>query len=76
VDGGTGGDDDIGRVGPHTRVLAVMMPNNQSIGHDWQRYRTSVRDVESLTGCRFFDRVPPNIIDPLKSRVDDAPISR
>jgi endonuclease G len=76
VDGGTGGDDDIGRVGPHTRVLAVMMPNNQSVGHGWQKYRTSVRDVESLTGCRFFDRVPPNIIDPLKSRVDDAPISR
>lgn len=73
VDGGTGGVEDIPRVGPSSRVIAVVMPNDQSVGHNWASYRTSVKEVEVLTGCRFFDRVPPSVIDPLKARVDDGP---
>jgi endonuclease G len=75
VDGGTGGDDDIGRVGANSRVIAIVMPNDQTIGHDWPKYRTSVKEVETLTGFTFFDRVPVNVIDPLKSKVDDTHIA-
>jgi len=30
----------------NTRVIAVIMPNDQSVGFDWAKYRTSARDVE------------------------------
>src|SRR5207244_1189881 len=28
-----------------TRVIAVWMPNNQTVGFDWAKYRVSVRQV-------------------------------
>ncbi len=74
LDGGTGTADDIGKVGAGTRVIAVVMPNEESVGHGWAGYRTNVRDVETLTGYKFFDRVPADIIDPLKAKVDDEHI--
>ena len=74
VENGTGGADDIGRIGPETRVIAVVMRNDQTIGHDWSKYRTSVNEVETLTGYKFFARVSPAVIDPLKAKVDDTHI--
>ena len=47
------------------------MPNDQTVGDDWTRYRTTVRDVEKLTGYTFFDRADPAIIGPLKERIDE-----
>jgi endonuclease G len=70
LDGGPGGPQDVTRVGPDTRLIAVVMPNDQSVGHGWARYRTSVKEVEDLTGYRFFDRVPAAVINPLKEKVD------
>lgn len=68
--GGTGTAEDLGRVGRDARLIAVVMPNDQSVDHGWAKYRTSVKDVETLTGYRFFDRVPADVIEPLKDRVD------
>jgi endonuclease G, mitochondrial len=70
VDGGVGGEADIARVGTDSRLIAVVMPNDQSVGHGWARYRTSAREVERLTGYHFFDRVPAAVIGPLKDEVD------
>jgi endonuclease G, mitochondrial len=70
VEGGAGGPADASRVGPKSRLIAVVMPNNQSVGHGWAKYRTSAREVEELTGYRFFDRVPADVIGPLKAGVD------
>jgi endonuclease G len=75
VDGGTGGADDVGRVGRDSRVIAVVMPNDQSVGQVWDKYRTRVKDVEALTGYHFFDRVPAEVLGPLKERVDREAIS-
>jgi endonuclease G len=75
VDGGTGGADDVGRVGRDSRVIAVVMPNDQSVGQRWDGYRTRVKDVEALTGYHFFDRVPDDVMKPLKERVDREAIS-
>src|SRR5262249_36026075 len=33
----------------NTRVIAVVMPNNQTVGFDWPKYRTTARQVERLT---------------------------
>jgi endonuclease G len=67
---GTGTADDVNKVGPGTRLIAVVMPNDQSVGHGWAKFRTSVREVEKLTGYKFFDRVPADVIGPLKDKVD------
>jgi len=74
IEHGTGTATDIEKVGSATRTIAIIMPNDQSIGHNWPKYRTSVKDVETLTGYTFFDRVPAAIIDPLKAKTDDAKI--
>ena len=65
--------DDAANVGPGTRVIAVVMPNDMTVGHGWGKYRTSVADVETLTGYTFLDRVPPTIANGLKAKVDAGP---
>jgi endonuclease G, mitochondrial len=54
------------------RLMAVVMPNDQTVGVDWTPYRTSVRAVEQLTGYTFFDRADPAVIGPLKEKKDEA----
>lgn len=73
VDGDAGGGD-LARVTADTRVIAVVMPNDNSVGYAWAQYRTSVRQVERLTGYTFFDRLPPDVAKALKEEPDDAPI--
>lgn len=66
------GTDDVNRVGKTTRVIAVLMPNQQSIGIStpWRNFRTSVRRIEGLTGYNFFSNVPRQIQYLIESRVD------
>jgi len=66
--------DDATRVDQNTRMIAVVMPNDGTVGEDWTEYRTSVKDVEELTGYRFFDRVPENVIGPLKDIIDNEEV--
>jgi DNA/RNA endonuclease G (NUC1) len=64
-------DRDVERVNADTRLIAVIMPNDRSVPQDnWWQYRVSVKDVEEITGFTFFDKVPANIITPLKEEVD------
>jgi endonuclease G, mitochondrial len=70
------GGDDLQKVNEHTRLIAIIMPNDMSVGQDWARFRVPVTDVEKLTGYKFFDKVPANIIEPLKEKVDDVHIPR
>ncbi len=74
VDDGTGDATDVSRVNASSRVIAVVIPNDQSVGHGWAKYRTSVKKVEEMTGYHFFDRVPSATIDPLKEKVDQERI--
>ena len=67
VEGGAGGTEE---TGVPTRLIAVVMPNVQAIGHGWAKYRVSVDAVEELTGYHFFDRVSAIVIGPLKAMVD------
>jgi endonuclease G len=70
-----GGDkDDLAKVFARTRLIAIIMPNDDSVKHDWPRYRTSVKKVEDLTGYNFFDKVPAAVINPLKEKVDEVAI--
>lgn len=74
LENGKGNAEDVSRVGRDSRAFAVVMPNDMTVGHGWAKYRTSVKDVEKLTGYNFFDRVPAAVIGPLKEGVDREPI--
>ena len=71
LDENAGEADDATKIGPHTRLIGVIMPNEQSVGHGWAKYRVSVGEIENLTGYRFFDQVPADVIDLLKNKVDN-----
>jgi endonuclease G len=65
-----GSGDDLERVDGGTRLIAVIMPNDMSVGNRWAGYRVPVKAVEQLTGYKFFDKVRESIIEPLKERTD------
>lgn len=57
-----------------TRVIAVLMPNNQTVDYDWAKYRVSVAEVEKLTGYKFFPKLPRDVASALKSHVDEVKV--
>src|SRR5205085_356826 len=67
------GTNDVSRVTTSTRTIAIIIPNVQGIKPDiWQKYITTVRNVENLTGYNFFSAVPQNIQDVIETRIDPA----
>jgi endonuclease G len=72
VERGDDDRDDLSRVTKRTRVIAVVMPNDEEkVRASWARYRVSVQDVERLTGYTFLDRVPADVAAALKEKADD-----
>ena len=67
----TNGMDDVNRVTTTTRVIAVIMPNIDSIRpNDWRPYRTTIDAIESATGYNFLTNVPQSIQDVIEATVD------
>jgi endonuclease G, mitochondrial len=65
------GQNDVLRINENTRIIAVNIPNQNSVGADsWKKYRVSVDDLESLTGFDFLSNVPADIQAVIESRVD------
>jgi endonuclease G len=64
------GTNDVSRVTTSTRLIAVSVPNNNSVVSDWRQYRVSVDSVESLTGYNFFSNVPASIQSVIESTID------
>jgi endonuclease G len=62
--------DEDARPRRNTRVIAVVMPNDQTVGFDWGKYRTTARNVEKLTGLRFFRGVEPEVAEALRDHRD------
>ena len=66
-----GSGNPVSRITPTTRVIAVRMPNINTVSRkDWREYRTSVGDIEKATGFRFFDALPAATAAALRNRVD------
>jgi endonuclease G len=59
----------------NTRVIAVVMPNDQSVDLDWAKFRVAPRDVEKLTGYTFFRNVPEEVAQALREHVDDVELA-
>jgi endonuclease G, mitochondrial len=65
------GTDDVNRVMTTTRVIAVIMPNIDSIRpDDWRPYRVKVDDIEAITGYNYLSNVPVAIQNVIESVVD------
>ncbi len=64
------GNNDTTRINTNTRVIAVQMPNNNSVGTDWKQYRTSVDNIEKETNLDILSRLPDSLQATLESKVD------
>lgn len=70
------GSSDVSRVSNSTRVIAVSMPNVQTVNSQpWGFYRTSVDAIESATGYDFLNNVPTAIQAVIEAAVDNGPTS-
>ncbi len=57
----------------NTRVIAVNLPNEQGIKEvKWTQYRTSVDQLEKLTGYDFLSNVPSEIQEVIEAKVDQT----
>jgi endonuclease G, mitochondrial len=70
-----GGDNDLAKITSKTRVITVVMPNDDSVGDDWTPFRSTVREVERKTGLHLFDRLPPQVADALRDKTDSTAVS-
>lgn len=67
----TDGSNDLNRVNSTTRVISIVVPNNDSVNNDWKTYRTSVDFIEQETGFDILSRVPVNIQNIIEARIDN-----
>jgi endonuclease G len=58
----------------NTRVITVVMPNDETVDFDWAKYRTSPQKVEKVTGYTFFRNVPDEVSQALREQVDDVKV--
>jgi len=67
------GTSDVSRIMSSTRVIAVNMPNTNSISTAWGGYRTTVNAIESATGYNLLSAVSNTIQSSIESKVDTGP---
>lgn len=67
------GDNDLLRVNASTRIIAVDMPNDNSLSTDWGSYRTSVDAIENATGYDILSALPSSVQAIVETKVDNGP---
>ena len=70
------GSSDVSRINENSRVIAVNIPNKESITGDWGDYRLNVDNLEALTGYDFLSNVPDEIQKVLERRKDSGPTGK
>ena len=65
------GSNDLGRVKDTSRVISVIMDNENTVGSDWKSYRVSVDDIEFLTGYDLLSKVSGTTQSVIEARVDN-----
>ena len=58
-----------------TPIVAVDMPNDDSVDQDWRRYLTTVQSIEQATGLSFFNALAPDVAAALKTKASSERIS-
>ena len=67
------GDNDVLRVNANTRIIAVDMPNDNSLSTDWGTFRTSVDAIENATGYDLLSALPSAVQTIVEAKVDNGP---
>lgn len=68
------GTNDLARVSEQTRVIAIDMPNTQTVNQQsWGDYRVSVDFLEMVTGYDFLSNVPEAVQMVLEAKTDSGP---
>jgi endonuclease G len=66
-----GGEQDPPKITAATRVIAVIMPNDETkVGDEWSGFRTPPAQIESHTGLHFFSNLAPDIASALRQKID------
>jgi endonuclease G len=65
------GNNDLSRITTSTRVIAVLMPNDQSLSTDWKTYRVNVNSLETLLGYDFLSNVSTSIQSVIEAQIDN-----
>jgi endonuclease G len=65
------GANDLSRVVNSTRVISVVMPNQDNMNADWRSYRTSVDFIENETGYNLLSKVSNTIQNLIEARIDN-----
>jgi endonuclease G len=65
------GNNDSARVTTSTRVIAVDVPNTNTLFSSWKNYRTSVDAIEAATGYDLISRMPASLQAALEARIDN-----
>ena len=70
--------NDVARITPQTRVIAVKMPNINTVSRtEWTEYTVTPAALEKATGLHFFNALPPQIATALKGKIEgEAPHCR
>lgn len=64
-------DNDLKRINRKTRIIAVNMPNEETVSIRWRTYLTTVNDIEKETGYDFLANVPKKIQSIIESAKDN-----
>ena len=66
----TGDGTALNRITAATRVIALKIPNSNSVSSAWQNYITSAKQIEVDTGFSFFTALPSDVAAVLRNKVD------
>jgi endonuclease G, mitochondrial len=65
--------NDLARITPATRVIAVEMPNLAPVSeHQWRDYRVAPALIEKKTRLKFFSALPHKVADALRNKIDNG----
>lgn len=67
------GAADLSRIDTATRIIAVDVPNNNSVSSNWKSYRTSINAIEAAIGRDLLQNVSVLKKAYLKAKVDSVP---
>ncbi|GGF12387.1 DNA/RNA non-specific endonuclease [Hymenobacter cavernae] len=69
------GTNDVQRISTSTRVIAINVPNDNTVNTNWATYRTTVDAIEQATGYDLLSAVPTAVQKTLEASVDKGPTS-
>jgi endonuclease G len=67
------GNNDVARVTSNTRIIAVNIPNDNSVNSAWSGYRTTVDAIEAAAGLDILSALPLSVQNVVEARTDAGP---